>query len=348
MTLRTLLRIAPRATAPPAQSAPAAPCRNCGAIAAGNYCAQCGQETRVALPTLREFMREATGRIVAFDGRMWRTLHALAFRPGALTKAYLAGRRRFYVRPARLFLAMSLILFAVIRFEVGSVKIGEGFVVMDSGDDVTRLSGKSSAGTSPALKNAAPAAKPDAPVSDEASPKNDEMDGVVIAVDGARNFTVQGITNPYLRAQIEERFDRFNKLSQQRKAEQLLDGALRYGSYVIFLLLPVFAVLQYISYLGRMRRYAGRPKLYAEHLVYSAHLHTFWFLIAIIALVVPWNAVRWGLAAWMLYYIARSKQAVYGGSWWGRVLRSLFVVVTYFIAVCTGLVALLFVSILIR
>ncbi len=343
MTLRTLLRIAPRAAATaPEQSAAPAPCRNCGAIAPGNFCAQCGQETRVALPTLREFMREATGKIVSFDGRMWRTLYALAFRPGALTKAFLAGRRRYYVRPARLFLAMSLILFAVIRFEVGSVKIGDGFIVMDTGDDPA-----TPAAARPEKKGTTPG-KPDITPPGGSTSKDDEMDGVVIAVDGARNFTVRGITNPYLRAQVEERFDRFNKLSQQQKAEQLLDGALRYGSYVIFLLLPVFAALQYVSYLGRMRRYAGRPKLYAEHLVYSAHLHTFWFLIAIIALVVPWTAMRWGLAAWMLYYIARSKQAVYGGSWWGRVLRSFFVVVTYFIAVCAGLVALLFVSILIR
>jgi len=326
MTLRAMLRMAPRAESPaPAPAAPPAPCRNCGAMASGHYCAECGQETRVALPTLREFMREATGKIVAFDGRMWRTLYALAFRPGALTKAYLAGRRRHYVRPARLFLAMSLILFAVIRFEVGSVKIGDGFIVMDAGD----YPGKTAVPATPASKD-------------------EEMDGVVIAVDSARNFTVRGITNPYLRAQLEERFDRFNKLSQQQKAEQLLDGALRYGSYVIFLLLPVFAALQFLSYLGRMRRYPGRPRLYVEHLVYSAHLHTFWFLVAIIALVVPWPVVRFGLAAWMLYYIAQSKKAVYGGSGWGRVLRSAFVVVTYFIAVCAGLVALLFVSILIR
>ena len=50
-------------------------------------------------------MREATGRYVAFDGRLWKTLSALLFRPGFLTREYLAGRRRRYIRPARLFLS---------------------------------------------------------------------------------------------------------------------------------------------------------------------------------------------------------------------------------------------------
>ena len=37
-------------------------CRNCGAPADDAYCAKCGQETRLRLPTLREFVREAAGR----------------------------------------------------------------------------------------------------------------------------------------------------------------------------------------------------------------------------------------------------------------------------------------------
>ena len=60
----------------------AATCRNCGAAAPGAYCPACGQETKRTLPTLREFMREAAGRYVALDGRLWRTLGALLFRPG--------------------------------------------------------------------------------------------------------------------------------------------------------------------------------------------------------------------------------------------------------------------------
>jgi hypothetical protein len=52
-------------------------------------------------------LREAAGRYVALDGRMWRTLIGLFFRPGFLSREYFAGRRRRYIRPARLFLVRS-------------------------------------------------------------------------------------------------------------------------------------------------------------------------------------------------------------------------------------------------
>jgi hypothetical protein len=89
-----------------ANPAPAVACRNCGASVTGDYCAACGQETRVRLPTARVFLREATGRYVALDGRLWRTLAALLVRPGFLHREYMVGRRRRYIRPARLFLVL--------------------------------------------------------------------------------------------------------------------------------------------------------------------------------------------------------------------------------------------------
>jgi predicted RNA-binding protein with PUA domain len=57
----------------PAHADPIAPtrtCRNCNSPVTGEYCASCGQETQVKLPTARVFLREATGRYVSLDGRM--------------------------------------------------------------------------------------------------------------------------------------------------------------------------------------------------------------------------------------------------------------------------------------
>ena len=53
-------------------------CANCGTPAPDAYCPSCGQGTRERLPTFRQFMREATGRYVAYDGKFWKTLAALA------------------------------------------------------------------------------------------------------------------------------------------------------------------------------------------------------------------------------------------------------------------------------
>ena len=89
--------LAPDAGGPGATSATLladARCRNCVAPAPDAFCPRCGQETRLALPTARQFIKEAAGRYVALDGRLWRTLAALLLHPGFLTREYLAGRRR--------------------------------------------------------------------------------------------------------------------------------------------------------------------------------------------------------------------------------------------------------------
>jgi len=100
-------------------------CRNCGAFAPGNYCPNCGQETSLTLPSAGRFLREAAGRYIAFDGRFWRSMHRLLFRPGVLTRDYLAGRRRRYVRPGRLFVGLSIAMFALLRLFVSTPEVVE-------------------------------------------------------------------------------------------------------------------------------------------------------------------------------------------------------------------------------
>ncbi len=101
-------------------------CRNCGAPAGGNFCASCGQDTKPHPPTAREFLHEFIGHYVALEGALWTTLKKLAV-PGALTLEYLAGRKRRYIHPLRLYLTASVVFFLVAKVlvpEVQPVAIG--------------------------------------------------------------------------------------------------------------------------------------------------------------------------------------------------------------------------------
>ena len=129
-------------TSPATGARAATLCRNCGASVAGKFCPQCGQETELRLPTLREFLREAAGRYVALDGRLWRTVQPLVMRPGFLTREYLAGRRRRYIRPARLYLFATLIFFAVSRFFVEPAEVLPGPDVSSRVDGAKSALGK--------------------------------------------------------------------------------------------------------------------------------------------------------------------------------------------------------------
>ncbi len=103
--------------APTPPTAPAA-CANCGAPFTEPppaFCPACGQESRVRAPTLGEFLQQFGGAYFSTEGALWRTLKLLLLKPGELTRQYLAGRRKHYVLPLRLYLTVSVIAILLLR-----------------------------------------------------------------------------------------------------------------------------------------------------------------------------------------------------------------------------------------
>ncbi|MDL2357134.1 MAG: DUF3667 domain-containing protein, partial [Pseudomonadota bacterium] len=82
----------------------------------GHFCAACGQETALQVASAREFLHEFIGHYIALEGKLWKTLVLLLCRPGKLTAEYIAGRRVRYVQPLRLYLTLSILFFALLRF----------------------------------------------------------------------------------------------------------------------------------------------------------------------------------------------------------------------------------------
>jgi hypothetical protein len=301
--------------ASPAAATAAPHCRNCGSVAPGAYCPACGQETRTRLPTFAQFMRDAAGRYVALDGKWWRTLGALIFRPGFLTREYLAGRRRRYVRPSRLFLVASLLVFAVLRLEV---EFG-GFEMVRFDDDrnVTLRDGKPTAAKPPEPDAKPGGAKPAAP----------EKATAAVRVDEKLDFDLGGAEDAI--PGLKDRLAHFNRLPGKEKISQMTDGTLRYGPYAMFALLPAFAALLKVIYLGSGKRRPHRPRLYGEHLVFAAHNNAFLAFMVAAAVAVPHPFTRTVLLAWPLVYLLRAMRSVYGGTWLGTILRAFVMFVSY-------------------
>jgi hypothetical protein len=87
-------------------------CLNCGAGLVGPHCHQCGQAGHVHR-TLTAFWHDLAHSVVHFDGKLWRTLPLLAWRPGELTRRYVAGERASFVSPMALFLFSVFLMFAI-------------------------------------------------------------------------------------------------------------------------------------------------------------------------------------------------------------------------------------------
>jgi hypothetical protein len=301
---------------PPADDAVAAKCRNCGATAAGAFCPACGQETQVRLPTFMQFMKDAAGRYVALDGKGWKTFAALIFRPGFLTREYLAGRRRRYVRPSRLFLVAILLLFAVMRLETGFGRF-----------DVVKFDVE--APGSPQAQSVTPEDKARAAV---------ELDDVFQIEFGKAESAI-----PLLG----ERLARFRRLSGAEKAAQLTDGTLRYGSYAMLVLLPAFAAMLKIVYLGSARRRPRRPRLYGEHLIFAAHNTAFLAFWASVAFVLP-ESLKPVAILWPFAYLLWSMRVVYGGSWAGTIARAGVLFLSYSVLFGLAIVGLVMAAVVLR
>ena len=93
-------------------------CLNCGCDLVGAYCHCCGQQAHVHR-TLGAFFHDLLHGVLHFEGKIWRTLPMLAWRPGELTRRYIEGQRARFVSPVALFLFSVFMMFAVINFVGG-------------------------------------------------------------------------------------------------------------------------------------------------------------------------------------------------------------------------------------
>ncbi len=99
----------------------ASKCLNCGATLGGNHCHHCGQKGNVHR-TLSAFGHELLHGVFHFEGKIFRTLPLLAFKPGELTRRYVHGERARFVSPLALFLFSVFLMFAVFGMIGGPFK----------------------------------------------------------------------------------------------------------------------------------------------------------------------------------------------------------------------------------
>jgi acyl-CoA synthetase (AMP-forming)/AMP-acid ligase II len=269
----------------PDSGTPAAPCRNCGGALpeSARFCPHCGQETNLRPPTVGEFVQQFGGAYVATEGALWRTLKLLLLKPGALTAEYLAGRRKHYVLPLRLYLTVSLVVLLALRVHGGFVEVRTDGVSISPG-----ASGRIDLGFGRA------------------------------GLDQGR-FFCEGFPAAMCR-----RFERRLSSNPEVLAAEMEGVATRFFANLggaMFLLLPVFAGAMHLAYRNRRLHYT-------EHLVFALHVHAFWFVA--VALVLPDVPPLVGVASCAIpIYTMLAMRRVFGGRWWPRLLRALFVSTVY-------------------
>jgi hypothetical protein len=111
-------------------------CLNCGARLEGPYCHECGQHAHVHR-TLSAFFHDFAHGVLHFEGKIFRTLPLLAWKPGELTRRYIEGQRASFVSPIALFLFSVFLMFAVVGLTSNTSK-QSAKVIADAGKQIAK------------------------------------------------------------------------------------------------------------------------------------------------------------------------------------------------------------------
>ncbi|MCB0794771.1 MAG: DUF3667 domain-containing protein [Flavobacteriales bacterium] len=115
-------------------------CPNCGtSLEEGmRFCPACGQEQRERVVPLGQLFQDVLRENFAFDSKFFRSVPLLFFRPGSLTKEFIAGRHVRYIPAVRLYVFVSVIAFLVFAlFSSESRLIKDGRLVDQDGPGYT-------------------------------------------------------------------------------------------------------------------------------------------------------------------------------------------------------------------
>jgi len=312
-----------------ASGSAAACCPSCQAPAVDKFCSRCGESIAVHAPSAGEFLHEFVGHYVALEGKLWQTLRLLMFRPGQLTVDHNRGRRVPYINPLRLYLTLSLVVFALIKsvgIDLPHVTLEDeaaGLAYLHKIDDPTRL-------------NKTPYAK--------------LYIQVEIEEERAAMRKLVALTGRF-NADWAENGARFMDQPDSAKAQVLNNGFFTYLPYMLIGALPLFAL-----YLKLMFRRSGRR--YGEHLVFALNVTAFAFLLMSAMILIPGNLV-WLFGAgyygafaqisiwdwmqllpliWMVAYLPAALRRVYGGKTWKVWIQSI-VLMSVHVSVILSLVA---------
>jgi len=292
-------------------------CLNCGTALVGNYCHACGQHAHVHR-SLGAFAQDFLSGALNFEGKTFKTLPLLAWRPGNLTRRYIDGERARFVSPLALFLFSVFLLFATFQLAGGS----NGLNKVSVGDNVYHSTDEAIAGVQAKIArlNARRAKAVSAPDKEEIDQQMAEQQKALTTLQG---FKKNGITNAILASKSDEvdtDIPLFKEAISRAKANpqlaiyKLQDAASKFA----WLLIPIS-----VPFLWLLFPFSRRFKLY-DHSVFVTYSLSFMMLLAIVLTLVSKVGIPGvGLAAFLVppFHMYRQLKGAYGLSRWSAVWR---------------------------
>lgn len=335
-------------------------CLNCGAPLdpVYNYCPLCGQQNDDKNVSFKELSRDLFENFFSFDSRLAHTFFPFFFKPGELTRKYNEGKRFTYANPIRLYIIVSVFYFFVLNIMVSNLtrEFSEALDTPEV-DSVQHVIQKEMEFNLDSIKNA---------------PK------INVNLDGNKSNGYEDVSWPMEPWQWEKlnkylddsnvseaalfdslQLDDRHALTQltvrqiiriyKRDKETLVSEIVQNFSVMMFVLIPVFALLLKLMYIRR-------KTLYINHLIHTIHLHTFAFLVyGLVMVLMHWFFESDHIHNWVMtislctvfIYSFLSFKRVYGQGWKKTIFKFWITSWLYFYILVFAILAELLISLLI-
>ena len=338
-------------------------CGNCGAELLGPHCHACGQPTKGLVRHFSSIVGDFFDSVFDLDSRLLRTLWPLFGRPGFLSREYFAGHRVRFVSPVRLFVFLIILAFflAQLSFDWSGAQImsdGGMYREATSVEEVERLrdealreieeareANSDVPGVSGGLAGAeagirAGAAQRIRELQDadgkpaEGGSVKDKPPTIRFGKTAWNKETnpiaiswLPDAANAFLNDRAERMQENVGRI--QADPNLLRDGIFGLLPQVLFVMLPLFAVLLKVAYVFKRR-------LYMEHLIVALHSHAFLAMSIILLLLMSYlrgwvdpdgfvdSVLGWVellLWLWMPLYLLLMQKRVYQQGWFMTLLK---------------------------
>ncbi|MCG8580805.1 MAG: DUF3667 domain-containing protein [Bacteroidales bacterium] len=272
-------------------------CKNCDHQFSGKFCSNCGQSVKELERPIRFMIADFMGTIITFDTRLVKTLVTILFKPGYLTVDYLSGKRARYMPPFRFYLFVSFVMFLLMSF-ITNKSIKDNYD--SSKEDIALTKNNATAlidsvqnGTDSIYVATREAIKTEL---DSASIDSTDLDDIDSFISSMEEVVED----------VEDEDSKYGKTAKMIKdyPELYINKLYQFTSWSLFLFMPIFAFLLWISFYRT-------KKLYIGHLIFALNIHSFIFTVT--AIVIGVNLIFKNYStAWIgyLYFLVPIYQVV--------------------------------------
>ena len=336
-------------------------CLNCGAVVYGKFCHICGQENIEPKESFWNLFTHFVYDITHFDGKFFSTVKLLILKPGFLSREYINGRRNSYLNPIRMYVFTSAFFFIFFFsvYKTDNYVKGDGKkataaeVIKSLQKKKVKLEEKlSDASILPTVKKGLLAEyavlQGDLLLISRDSTKVDSVkttkDNLLVTIGGkSANFkTLEAYDSAQLALHPNKRDGWVNNILNKKNIELqakygndgrtflkiVFDKFMHTFPQLLFISLPVFALMLKLIYFRRKNFY------YGDHGIYAVHVYCAMFIIIFVQMILSklealpsFDWISFPLAVsfiYMFWYIYKSMRNFYQQSRLKTILKYFF------------------------